>query len=144
MQPVSSRIWTCVAMSISYDDNHYTTGTTDYIMMWILLVECNLTIHFWKHNRWSIWVYIFLETLNVHTHTYIHIYIYIYIQYWTKEKPRKQTSKILFRQLMTNNVESLKIANLQIKTELSNILNDCLQWSSHDFCQLIVESMTRY
>ena len=29
MQSVSSRIWTCVAMSISYDDNHYTT--VDYI-----------------------------------------------------------------------------------------------------------------
>ena len=28
MQPVSSRIWTCVAMSISYDNNHYTTGTS--------------------------------------------------------------------------------------------------------------------
>ena len=26
MQSVSSRIWTRVAMSISYDDNHYTTG----------------------------------------------------------------------------------------------------------------------
>ena len=25
MQPVSSRIWTRVAVSISYDDNHYTT-----------------------------------------------------------------------------------------------------------------------
>ena len=28
MQLVSSRIWTRVAMSISYDDNHYTTGTS--------------------------------------------------------------------------------------------------------------------
>ena len=27
MQSVLSRIWTCVAKSISYDDNHYTTGT---------------------------------------------------------------------------------------------------------------------
>ena len=27
MQPVSSRIWTRVAVSISYDDNDYTTGT---------------------------------------------------------------------------------------------------------------------
>ena len=26
MQSVSSRIWTRVAMSIFYDDNHYTTG----------------------------------------------------------------------------------------------------------------------
>ena len=28
MQSVSSRIWTCVAVSISNDDNHYTTGTS--------------------------------------------------------------------------------------------------------------------
>ena len=27
MQLVSSRIWTRVAVSISYDDNHYTMGT---------------------------------------------------------------------------------------------------------------------
>ena len=28
MQSVSSRIWTRVDVSISYDDNHYTTGTS--------------------------------------------------------------------------------------------------------------------
>ena len=28
MQLVSSRIWTRVAVSISYDGNHYTTGTS--------------------------------------------------------------------------------------------------------------------
>ena len=28
MQSVSSRIWTRVAESISYDDNHYITGTS--------------------------------------------------------------------------------------------------------------------
>ena len=28
MQSVSSRIWTCVAVFISYDDNNYTTGTS--------------------------------------------------------------------------------------------------------------------
>ena len=28
MQPVSSRIWTRVVVSISNDDNHYTTGTS--------------------------------------------------------------------------------------------------------------------
>ena len=27
MQSVSSRIWTRIAVSISYDDNHYTTVT---------------------------------------------------------------------------------------------------------------------
>ena len=34
MQSVSSRIWTRVAMSISYNDNHYTTGTLHY-KVWI-------------------------------------------------------------------------------------------------------------
>ena len=29
MQSVSSRIWTCVAVSISYDDNDYTTVSGD-------------------------------------------------------------------------------------------------------------------
>ena len=29
MQSVSSRIWTRIAMSISYDDNHYATGTSN-------------------------------------------------------------------------------------------------------------------
>ena len=28
MRSVSSRIWTRIAVSISYDDNHYTTGTS--------------------------------------------------------------------------------------------------------------------
>ena len=27
-QSISSRIWTRVVVSISYDDNHYTTGTS--------------------------------------------------------------------------------------------------------------------
>ena len=33
MQSVSSRIWTRVAVPISYDDNHYTTGTSRKILM---------------------------------------------------------------------------------------------------------------
>ena len=39
MQSVSSRIWTRVAVSISYDDNHY-TGTS-YL------------IHRWGHNNYD-------------------------------------------------------------------------------------------
>ena len=38
MLSVSSRIWTRVAVSISSDDNHYTTGTsTEYIYIYIYL-----------------------------------------------------------------------------------------------------------
>ena len=35
MQSVSSRIWTRVAVSISYDDNHYTTGTSTFFFEWM-------------------------------------------------------------------------------------------------------------
>ena len=33
MQSVLSRVWTRVSMSISYDDNHYTTGKLIYGVM---------------------------------------------------------------------------------------------------------------
>ena len=34
MQSVSSRIWTCIAVFISYDDNQYTTGTSTSSFIW--------------------------------------------------------------------------------------------------------------
>ena len=37
MQSVSSRIWTHVAESISYDDNHYTTGTSYKSLLYTVL-----------------------------------------------------------------------------------------------------------
>ena len=39
MQSVSSTIWTRVAVSISYDDNHYTTGTSDILLIIIIKQE---------------------------------------------------------------------------------------------------------
>ena len=39
MQSVSSRIWTRVAVSISYDDNHYTTGTS-YMCVCVCVCVC--------------------------------------------------------------------------------------------------------
>ena len=35
MQLVLSRIWTRVAVSISYDDNDYTTGTDGLIILFV-------------------------------------------------------------------------------------------------------------
>ena len=52
MQSVSSRIWTRVVVSISYDDNVYTTGTSD--------------------------INIYTGT---HTHTHITTYLYIHTMY---------------------------------------------------------------
>ena len=39
MQSVSSRIWTRIVVSNSYDDNHYTTGTS---LLLYTLLEPNL------------------------------------------------------------------------------------------------------
>ena len=36
MQSVSFRIWTRVTVSISYDDNHYTTGSNDLQIIQII------------------------------------------------------------------------------------------------------------
>ena len=38
MQSISSRIWTRVAVSISYDDNYYTTGTSCVLYLRELLL----------------------------------------------------------------------------------------------------------
>ena len=39
IQSASSRIWTRIAVSISYDDNHYTTGTSYCYTMDISVIE---------------------------------------------------------------------------------------------------------
>ena len=44
MQSVSSRIWTRVAVSISYDDNHYTMGTSDLNSAIIWMVSTRVLI----------------------------------------------------------------------------------------------------
>ena len=49
MQSVSVRIWTRVAVSISYGDNHYTTGTSFFInihsIIWFdFFVSCHINL----------------------------------------------------------------------------------------------------
>ena len=48
MQSISSRIWTRVAVSISYDNNHYTTGTTRYkvIRLYLQTPQIFFAFHF--------------------------------------------------------------------------------------------------
>ena len=47
MQSVSSRIWTRVVRSISYDDNHYTTGTSIQ----------NYSLYTLTQYLWSEWLF---------------------------------------------------------------------------------------
>ena len=75
MQSVSSRIWTRVAVFISYDDNHYTMGTSKANTWLIVLVEQE-SARFISHRM------IFQPRMNkpVYSKDYIYIYIYIYIK----------------------------------------------------------------
>ena len=59
MQSVSSGIWTCVVVSISYDDNHYTTGTS----MVVPLAYVEVTAQHFRHDdiRGKIYIYIVRE-----------------------------------------------------------------------------------
>ena len=51
MQSVSSKIWTRIAMSISFDDNHYTTGTS-YSRTITFFQSSLLFTHSWRENNW--------------------------------------------------------------------------------------------
>ena len=56
MQSVSSRIWTRVAVFISYDDNDYTTGTSGkdgrrFLSHLEAVVEANEDFYFYKFNE---------------------------------------------------------------------------------------------
>ena len=72
MQSVSSRIWTRVAVSISYDDNHYTTSTSNLgnLMLTNLVTILNAMLFGGNH--------------------YIYIYIYIY-----KKKKKERLSPFI-------------------------------------------------
>ena len=51
MQSISSSIWTRVAVSISYDENHYTTGTSlNTLLILHFKIELERIDH-WKKER---------------------------------------------------------------------------------------------
>ena len=51
MQSVSSKIWTRDTVSISYDDNHYITGTYRNIIIIIIIIRSFLANFF---HHWSL------------------------------------------------------------------------------------------
>ena len=68
MQSVLSRIWTRVAVSISYDDNHYTTGTFLLVVCYIVSNKTTVFLSvysisvFWYFLQWERGGYECLET----------------------------------------------------------------------------------
>ena len=48
MQSVSARIWTRVAVSISYYDKYYTKGTSIY---YLVLLICFHALNYFKYNN---------------------------------------------------------------------------------------------
>ena len=58
MQSVSSRIWTRVAVSISYDNNHYTTGIYFFnglsILHWLIksLLDIFVSASYLTQGQW--------------------------------------------------------------------------------------------
>ena len=54
MQSISSRIWTRVAVSISYDDNNYTTGIDTHLFIRNphAAIPANMFIHVSREINW--------------------------------------------------------------------------------------------
>ena len=57
MQSVSSRIWTRVAVFISYDDNNYTTGTSISHMLFATFHNEHGTFFYAKFHSYVLTVY---------------------------------------------------------------------------------------
>ena len=56
MQLAWSRIWTRVAVSISYDINHYTTGTSYTYLIMLSAKQGGIKYHFlslWYNSTWD-------------------------------------------------------------------------------------------
>ena len=51
MQTLLSRIWTRVAVSISYDDNYYTTGTSKSLPVYNVCDDNFVTVTLHKTNQ---------------------------------------------------------------------------------------------
>ena len=107
MQSVSSRIWTHIAVSIPYDDNHYTTGTS-YVIAWLEFelahydVASQYISHYametsllflilkFKQRPVSSWkIYIIMWCLEELMHI-IEIFLSISEVYWPRENLHKQ------------------------------------------------------
>ena len=71
MQSVSSRIWTHVAMSISYDDNHYTTVTSKWIPIKHIHMICKWIVFF----KWEL---VYLHTSITIVSTQLNGFTYCY------------------------------------------------------------------
>ena len=68
MQLVPSKIWTRVAVSISYDDNHYTTGTsTETVLSPWLAADEDRVSHVLSHFVW--WKKIQTIQFTFYSHT---------------------------------------------------------------------------
>ena len=56
MQSVSSRIWTRIAVSISNDDSHYTTGTSSIVLINVLSAVYSLQYSLYMCICVNLWV----------------------------------------------------------------------------------------
>ena len=69
MQSVPSRIWTRVVVSISYDDNHYTTGTfldlfSRLLCLLLIITALNDTVTFLDLFSRLLWLLLIITLLN--------------------------------------------------------------------------------
>ena len=69
MQSVSSMIWTRVAVSISNDDNHYTTGTWVYVITDLMVTDGFLMVVLYLDVQES-------RSLYVHINIFVQIVVF--------------------------------------------------------------------
>ena len=61
MHSVSSRIWTRVEVSISYDNNHYTTGTSKIVKMLLCYI---ITCYKFTKSQEKIYHFMYIDAIR--------------------------------------------------------------------------------
>ena len=120
MQSVRSRIWTRVAVSISCDDNHYTTGTSHISLVSLVIISIL--------SRYLRKIEVFLILLNITTlvpstlkvnapsnnilgkinFLLLYIYMYIYIQVFTFQNNYSIFTVNLFYTILDTECHAIK------------------------------------
>ena len=133
MQSVSSRIWTRVAVSISYDDNHYTTGTSfraelmvpaqnTYSHTYTQHNHINVKAPIWTYTYIHICIYILMVNLQPYTYVYNREFIHALMHILTPTHMHMHRAKSVYNHTSVNSVTlGHKFTSEGFKFDSSNI-----------------------
>ena len=121
MQSVSSRIWTRVAMSISYDNNHYTMGTSFFLCNAHRIFDVLVCVSEFSSFLMfcSVWVYHrYTNICSLRMRTRLNIFLLLSIQYSSQLRLlNTQTASLQRNKTPSMSVLDMTLNNLMVRPQ---------------------------